>query len=263
MVKLGSYVCNFNVDLDRYQMIDLHQDAYVRSAEYFGFVFCPPDSKRKLLLQSDEDWRALISIWEYSGGKILIYMPALSTPTMYHFIVQQLQPVQVALTMQPVESVVALSINKCGNDFGTIEMEDQPRGYLTMIMMESFGKAVQEGLMIVILMIVLIYARASEEECCDESWVDLDKSGSNDGSNAGRLLNVDLEDEIPRHIDANAENEDGNPTKNESFALQRIKNNRFRHITVCKVQTYGFTSMVTKQLMVDFKANPTMQAGNI
>ena len=55
---------------------------------------------------------------------------------------------------------------------------------------------------------------ASEEEECDESWVDLDESGSNDRSNAGGLLNVDLEDEIPRHIDANAENEDGNPTKN-------------------------------------------------
>jgi len=75
-------------------------------------------------LQSDEDWRDLISIWECDGGKIPIYLPALSIPTMYHFIFQQLQPIQVALTMQPVEPVVAPSINECGNDFGTIEMEE-------------------------------------------------------------------------------------------------------------------------------------------
>jgi len=55
---------------------------------------------------------------------------------------------------------------------------------------------------------------ASEEEDCNESLVDSDECGRNDGSDADVLLNVDLEDQIPTHINADAEDDDGNPIKN-------------------------------------------------
>ena len=44
--------------------------------------------------------------------------------------------------------------------------------------------------------------------------VNLNESGSNDESDVDEILNIDLKDEIPRHIDADAEDEDGNPTEN-------------------------------------------------
>ncbi|KAJ8433722.1 hypothetical protein Cgig2_004351 [Carnegiea gigantea] len=100
-------------------MIDLHRDAYIEGKkcgvdvpEYFGFAFCPPGSKKKLPSESDEDWRNLVSIWEYDGGKISIYMVALSTPTMYTFIVQQLQSSQAGPTEKPIEPLTAASINE-------------------------------------------------------------------------------------------------------------------------------------------------------
>ena len=83
----------------------------------------------------------------------------------------------------------------------------------------------------------------------------------------------------------------------KSFPLQRIKNNRFRHIVVRKVQTHTWRvhysrlpdcvtwkikslkgsyscprlqenkmashPLVAEQLMIDFMANPTMRASNI
>ncbi|KAJ8438285.1 hypothetical protein Cgig2_003748 [Carnegiea gigantea] len=106
----GAMFATSNVNLDRYQMIDLHQDAYVEGRkcgvdvpEYFEFVFCPPGSPKKLPLQSDEDWRNLVSLWEYDGGKIPIYMLALNNPSMYIFIVQQLEASLAGPTKQPVE----------------------------------------------------------------------------------------------------------------------------------------------------------------
>jgi len=179
------------------------------------------------------------------------------------------------------------------------------------------------------------------EEGCSESLVDSAENDSNDGSDVDGFENVDAWDEIPRHIDAEGEDDDGNPTKNlwnkmykngnmwvrnsdgkvsiavgdmfvdkdqwskvireyaiqESFSLQRIKNDRFRHIAVCKVKTCtwrvhcsrlqdGVTwrikslkgshscprlqenkmashPWVAEQLVTDFKANPSMDAGNM
>ncbi|KAJ8427534.1 hypothetical protein Cgig2_019953 [Carnegiea gigantea] len=147
MVKFGfgitrvakSCLCKIG---DRYQMIDLYRDAYVEGKkcgvdvpEYFGFVVCPPGSKKKLPLESDEDWRNLVSIWEYDGGKIPIYMIALSTPTMYTFIIQQLQSSQGGPTEEPVEPLTATSINENAINVGLRGLEaydlrdlSQPRG---------------------------------------------------------------------------------------------------------------------------------------
>ena len=101
----GAMFAISNVDLDRYQMIDLHQDVYVEGRkcgvdvpEYVGFVFCPPGSNRKLPLESDEDWRNLVSLWECNDGKIPIYMLALNTPSMYTVIVRQLESRQAGRT---------------------------------------------------------------------------------------------------------------------------------------------------------------------
>ena len=122
----------------------------------------------------------------------------------------------------------------------------------------------------------------NSEEDYSESLVDSDDHGSTYHSDADELLQAALEEEIPRKISANAEDDDGNPTKNvwnkmykngnmwprnsdgkvsiaegdmfvdkdkwskvirefaiqESFALQRIRNDRYKHKAVCKVATY-------------------------
>ncbi|KAJ8432528.1 hypothetical protein Cgig2_030320 [Carnegiea gigantea] len=257
----------FNMDLDKYQMIDLHRDAYIEGKkcglnvpEYFG-------------------------IWEYDGGKILIYILALSTPTMYHFIVQQLQPSQVAPTMQPVEHPLSSihydlkyaqpesqlpeltidlsaylssqlkstsqldlpSLDAINVGLGGLEAYDlrdlrQPRGasdydYDGEFWEDNLGRI--DDLM-----------TTSEKEECNESLVDLNENGSNDESDADEILNIDLDDEIPRHIDADAEDEDGNPTENM----------RNKILQENKMASHPW---IVEQLMIDFKANPTMQASNI
>ncbi|KAJ8446093.1 hypothetical protein Cgig2_017595 [Carnegiea gigantea] len=52
-----------NVNLDKYQILDLHRDAkrkirkaWIELPEYFGFMHYGPGSKRKLLLESGNDW---------------------------------------------------------------------------------------------------------------------------------------------------------------------------------------------------------------
>ncbi|KAJ8423571.1 hypothetical protein Cgig2_013324 [Carnegiea gigantea] len=85
---------------------------------------------------------------------------------------------------------------------------------------------------------------ASEEKQCNQSLVDSDECGSNDGSDTDELLNANLEDEIPRYIDANAEDDDRNPS--EKYVEQNVS--KWKYI---------------EQLMIDFKANPTMQAINM
>jgi len=119
------------------------------------------------------------------------------------------------------------------------------------------------------------------KEDYSESLVDSDDHSNTYDSDANELLQVALEEEIPRHMSANAEDDDGNPTENmrnktyetgnicarncdgkvsiaerdmfvdkdqwskvirefaiqESFALQRIRNDRYKHITMCKVVT--------------------------
>jgi len=94
-------------------------------------------------------------------------------------------------------------------------------GHLTMIMMGSFEKQIQEGMMIVQMMIAMMLIfdaekvhEASEEEECNESLVDSNECGRNDGSDTDKLLNVDLEDEIPTHINADAGDDDGKLPKN-------------------------------------------------
>ncbi|KAJ8428380.1 hypothetical protein Cgig2_011137 [Carnegiea gigantea] len=145
-------------------------------SEYFGFVFCPPSSKKKLPLQSNKDWRNLPS-----------------------------RP-----TKQPFEPVVAPSINE---DHESAQLESQ----LPKLIEGSVG-GIDDSDSDVCLNAYFdaedMQEASKEEEECDKSLVDSYGSGSNDGSNVDELLNVDLEEEIPRHIDADAEDEDGNPTEN-------------------------------------------------
>ncbi|KAJ8427848.1 hypothetical protein Cgig2_012548 [Carnegiea gigantea] len=236
-------------------MIDLYRDAYVDGKkcgvdvpEYFRFVFCPPGSKKKLPLQSNEDWRNLVNSNRHASFVFPYYV---------HLIVQQLQLSQAGPTKQPIEPIAAASINEGENDFGTpksksanltvdlseylsaqpistsqlhlpsldtinkhmiLEISVNLEGYLTMVMMGSFGKVVREGLMIVILMTVLmliLMLKMYKRLLKNKHVMNLDVSGSNDESDADELLNVDLEDEIPRHTNVDAEDEDGNTTENE------------------------------------------------
>ncbi|KAJ8444478.1 hypothetical protein Cgig2_024042 [Carnegiea gigantea] len=282
MVKLGfgiirvmkSCLCKIG---DRYQMIDLHRDAYVEGKkcgvdvpEYFGFAFCPPGSKKKLPLESDKDWRNLVSIWEYDGGKIPICMLALSTPTMYTFIVQQLQSSQVGPTEKHVEPLTLLlmrplsfihhdpesakhksQLPKLAVDLSAY-LSSQPRS-TSQLELPSLDANVGLGGLEAYDLRDLCHPRrvsnydyngecwegssgemndsdsdnsldvdfdaedleeASEEEECNESLVHSDENDSNDGSDADDLLNVDLENEIPGHIDADAEDKDGNSIEN-------------------------------------------------
>ncbi|KAJ8439682.1 hypothetical protein Cgig2_022210 [Carnegiea gigantea] len=260
-------------------MIDLDRDAYVEGKkcevdvfEYFGFVFCPPGSKKKLPLESDEDWRNLVSIWEYDGGKIPIYMLALSTPTMYTFIVQQLQssqagpgekpiqPLAVLLLMRPLSSIhhdpeyaqhesqlpkltIDLSAYLSSQPRSTSPLElpsldainvglgrlraydlrdlSQPRGASDYDYNGEFWVGSSGGIddsdyddSLHVDFDAEDVEEASEEEEYNESLVVSDENGSNDGSDADDLLTVDSENEIPRHIDADAEDEDGNPIEN-------------------------------------------------
>ena len=83
----GQMFVILDVDLDRYQMIELYRDAYAEGKrcgldipEYYGFVYCAPSSTRKLPLESDEDWMSLVSRWKCASDKIPIYMLPLNTP---------------------------------------------------------------------------------------------------------------------------------------------------------------------------------------
>ena len=58
----GHRVFRTNVDLDKYQTLDLHRDAKrkiykagIKLSEYLGFMYCGLGSKRKLPLESNND----------------------------------------------------------------------------------------------------------------------------------------------------------------------------------------------------------------
>ncbi|KAJ8431021.1 hypothetical protein Cgig2_003836 [Carnegiea gigantea] len=339
----GAMFAISNVDLDRYQMIELHRDVYVEGRkcgvdvpEYVGFVFCPSGSNRKLPLESDEDWRNLVSLWECNDGKIPIYMLALHTPSMdtisplpsqplssIHHELEATQPElqlpnlsvgmsaylfsQTISTSQPeVPSLDAINVGLGGLEAYDLRDLSQPRG--------EFGEGSSNGdgdndsdESVDPDFNVLDVQEGDGEEGCSESLVDSAENDSNDGSDVNGFENVDAWDEIPRHIDAEGEDDDGNPTKNlwnkmyengnmwvrnsdgkvsivvgdmfvdkdqwskvirdyaiqESFSLQRIKNDRFRHIAVCKENKIASHLWVAEQLVTNFKANPSMDAGNM
>ncbi|KAJ8422237.1 hypothetical protein Cgig2_012331 [Carnegiea gigantea] len=74
----------------------------------------------------------------------------------------------------------------------------------------------------------------NKDKDCKESLVDLDKDyGRNDNSDADDLLNVKLEDDIPRDIDANVENAKGNPIKNANPAMMLAND------TEAQIERYG------------------------
>ncbi|KAJ8423535.1 hypothetical protein Cgig2_006627 [Carnegiea gigantea] len=118
------------------------------------------------------------------------------------------------------------------------------KGHLTIIMMGSFEKEIQEGMLIVQMMIAIMLIfdaekvhEVSEEEECNESLVASNECGNNDGSDADELLN-----RMKYLHYADAGDDDGKLTKNEN-----------------KMDSHP---CITDQLVIDFKANPTMHAGN-
>lgn len=94
---------DIEMDLDMYQMLDLHRDAKdklrengLEVPEYAGFMCSPPPigCRRKLPLSSDADWLNLVNLWECAAGDIPIYMLSISSPSPYHLYEQELQNVQ-------------------------------------------------------------------------------------------------------------------------------------------------------------------------
>ncbi|KAJ8441140.1 hypothetical protein Cgig2_006969 [Carnegiea gigantea] len=218
-----------NVDLDRYQMIDLHRDAYVEGrkcgvdvSEYFGFVFCPPGSQKKLPLQSDEDWRKLPLISPLPSQpqpeaaqpepQLLNLTVDLSAYLFY----------QTTSTSQPeVPSLDAINVGLGGLEAYDLRDLSQPKGVSDYDYDREFRESSSSGngesdsndSVDPDFDIVDVQEGDGEEECT-ESLVDSYENGSNDGSDVDEIENVDVGDEIPRHIDAEGEDDDGNPTKN-------------------------------------------------
>ncbi|KAJ8439594.1 hypothetical protein Cgig2_024181 [Carnegiea gigantea] len=178
----GAMFAISNVDFDRYQMIDLHQDAYVEGAINVGLGGLEAYDLRDLSQPrgvSDYDYDREFEESSSSGNG---------------------------------ESDSDDSVDL---DFDVVDVQE--------------GDGVEEF---------------------SESLVDSDENGSNDGSDVDEIENVDVGDEIPRHIDAEGEDDDGNPIENVWNKILQ-KNKMASH------------PWVAQQLVIDFKANPTMQAANI
>ena len=91
-----------NVNLDKYQMSDLHRDTKrkikkvgIELPEYFGFMYCGTRSKRKLLLESDNDWVHLSSLWKKAKEWIPIFMLNIKGLTEHHVTEHELEAGQV------------------------------------------------------------------------------------------------------------------------------------------------------------------------
>ncbi|KAJ8448875.1 LOW QUALITY PROTEIN: hypothetical protein Cgig2_030731 [Carnegiea gigantea] len=237
-------------------MVDLHRDAYaeVRSV---GWMYMSTLGLYSVFLVQKKichcNQMRIGEIWLVFGSMMIsIYMLAFSTPTMYPFIVQQLQP------SQPKSQLPKLTIDL----FAYLSSQPGSTSHLDLPSLDAIDKQIVLEILVNLegvfdydydgelwegslggiddgdsddsLDADLDAEDTFEEEECNGSLVDSDESGSNDGSYANELLNVDLENEIPRHIDVAAEDKDRNPTEN-----------------------------VAGQLVTDFKANLAIQADNM
>ncbi|KAJ8452673.1 hypothetical protein Cgig2_005009 [Carnegiea gigantea] len=315
-----------NIDLDMYQMLDLHRDAKrkfqqagIEVPQYFGFMFCGPIAKRKLPLDCDNDWLHLSTLWEKAKEPIPIYMPSSSRPSCSHPINTTNNVKSSQLNLQSLEDINVIPKLTVGLDDKNEEESGNNEDSDDDVGSEVGSK---DG-----------------SEYSDESFVNSDEVHDDDvDSDIDQFLHPTLQDDIPKHIDVD---DDGmaspclwnkvyqsgsmwtrdlngkvsikpgdmfldkkqwvkvlrDYTIQEGICLKKVKNDRLRHIVVCKEkdcefkvhtsrlgdgktwQIKTFRSVckcardaqnnmasyrsIAEQLLPDFKANPDLQVNSM
>ncbi|KAJ8435072.1 LOW QUALITY PROTEIN: hypothetical protein Cgig2_032963 [Carnegiea gigantea] len=177
--------------------------------------------------------------------QIPIYMLVVSRSSIYRFIVQQLEGSERTPTNEGVGNG---NVQAPSTDVDLRGLEAYDLRYFGQPTRESDydydydGEGSKQGgkavMMMIVKMLNLMEIRMREDQDCNESLVDSNEDCvSNDGCEANDVLNVELEDGIPRHIDADVEDVEEN--KSASY--------------LC----------VVEQLLINFKVNPTMTPVNM
>ncbi|KAJ8433157.1 hypothetical protein Cgig2_007121 [Carnegiea gigantea] len=193
-------------------------------------MFGGPGAKRKLPLDCDNDWLHLSTLWEKAKGPIPIYMPSSSQPSCSHPInttnnTKSSQPNLQSL--EDINVVPKLTVgldDKNEEESGNDEDSDDDVG-------SEVGS--EDG-----------------SEYSDESFVNSDEVHDDDvDSDIDQFLHPTLQDNIPKHIDVD---DDGMTSAclwnkvlrdyaiQEGICLKKVKNDRLRHIVVCKGKDYEF-----------------------
>ncbi|KAJ8435555.1 hypothetical protein Cgig2_015410 [Carnegiea gigantea] len=228
-----------NVDLDKYQMLDLHRDAKrkiqkagIELPKYFGFRYYGPRSKRKLPLESANDWVHLSSLWERTKGQIPIFMLSIKGPIEHHLIEHKLEPSssQPLSSCQPSKSSqhILESLEDIDVGLGGLSSYDL-RSLSHLTSASHYDAGCDSGL----------DDKDEEESGSDEEETDAESEDSIDsevGSEGGfdgtddllvdsdevhdndidsdieQFLHPTVEDDIPKHIEVADVDDDGLPT---------------------------------------------------
>jgi len=87
----------WDVDLDKYSMIDLYRDAKssfekvgIELPKYMAYWFISPTSRTRFSLNCDNAWIKFVNTWKSEVGAIPIVLSKARHPSMYYYIDQDL-----------------------------------------------------------------------------------------------------------------------------------------------------------------------------